>query len=169
MQAPSHMPSQVPLHMPSGVTAPQVPLQLPTQVPSHTVAVTSSHAPTQEPVQSLQPIEQSLPTGPVLLPSAVPLVDALEALLVLLAPGPSVVSSLVPGSVEAAVEASELESSLASSLQAAVSNEPTSTGMTKRGIARRHTGWILESQGLFWVTHDAGVTSAARCPFHRRA
>ena len=147
----------------------QSPWQLPTQMPSHAAAASSSHAPTQEPMQSVQPIEQSLPAGPVLPPSAVPPVDELEGVLVLLAPGPSLVPSLAPDSVAGVVDASELESSLASSPQAAAINKPASIGMAERGIVRRGTAWRLEPQAPFWVTDVNVRATAAWSPSPPRA
>lgn len=121
------MPSHVPLQVPSGVVIPQTPLQLPMQMPSQAPPGDKSHGPTQVPGQG-QPFEQSMPTGPVLLPSAVP--AAVDALLVLLAPGPPLVP--VPVSMTV-VEPASAESSFASSPQATASSNPASSEGNGKG------------------------------------
>lgn len=127
------MPLHVPLQSPSGVTTSHAPSHCPMQTPPQDALAPSSHDPTQLPSQKHPCIVQSIPAGPVLPPSAVPSpVDAFDALLVLLAPGPS----LVPGPVEASLDPSELESSVSSSPHAATSSKPVSAS-TVDGARRR--------------------------------
>ena len=122
----------MPSHMPSGLTWLHAPSQLPKQMPSQLAPAEMSQGPTHVPSQG-QPFVQSMPTGPVLPPSAVPLAvpeAVLDALLVLLAPGPLLPPdpSLAESVAAIVAEPESLESSFVSSPHATASSTATSRG-----------------------------------------